>query len=68
MAKHVNPPVTPDLLSPDDVAIKLGLSTKTVRRMIAAKKLPAHRIGRQLRILPSDLIAFINRGRTMVSL
>jgi excisionase family DNA binding protein len=55
------------LLSPADVAAKLNVSIKTVRRLIAANHLAAHRIGGQLRITPDDLMAFVNRGRTGVS-
>lgn len=62
------PNAVPSLLSPEEAAEALGVSTKTIRRMIAAQQLPASRIGRQLRIAPGDLTAFINRGRTTVSM
>jgi excisionase family DNA binding protein len=38
------------LLSVVDVADRLGVSVKTVRRMIARGDLPAHRIGKLLRV------------------
>ena len=40
----------PRLLSVIDVADRLGLSVKTVRRMITRGDLPAHRIGNLLRV------------------
>ena len=51
------------LYAVDDVAEQLGVSTKTVRRWIAAGELPVHRLGRQLRISEADLVAFIARSR-----
>jgi len=59
---------TPVLLTVDDVADQLQLSPKTVRRMIARNDLAAHRVGRQIRIAPSDLLALIHRGRMGVSM
>jgi excisionase family DNA binding protein len=53
----------PLLYSVDDVASQLGVSPKTVRRWIAAKELPVYRVGRQLRISESDLVAFIAHSR-----
>ena len=47
----------------DAVAEQLGVSSKTVRRWIAAGDLPVHRLGRQLRISEADLVAFIARSR-----
>ena len=51
------------LYAVDDVAEQLGVSTKTVRRWIAAGDLPVHRLGRQLRISEADLVAFIAQRR-----
>jgi excisionase family DNA binding protein len=47
----------------DAVAEQLGVSTKTVRRWITAGDLPAHRLGRQLRISNADLATFIAQRR-----
>jgi excisionase family DNA binding protein len=52
-------PVELRFYSIDAVAELLGVSTKTVRRWIAAGDLPVHRLGRQLRISEADLAAFI---------
>ncbi|MGO8920871.1 MAG: helix-turn-helix domain-containing protein [Stellaceae bacterium] len=56
-------PKLPRFLSIEGVAQLLGVSTKTVRRWIDDKLLPAHRLGRQLRISEPDLAAFIARSR-----
>lgn len=55
--------VLPDLYSVEQVADLLGVSQKTVRRIIAAKELPVYRFGHQLRISQPDLAAFIARAR-----
>jgi len=46
-----------------EVAALLGVSTRTVRRLIAGGDLLAHRIGRSLRISEADLSAFLARAR-----
>ncbi len=53
----------PRLYSIDEVAAELDVSSKTVRRWIAAEGLPVHRLGRQLRISEADLLAFIAQSR-----
>ena len=57
----------PVLLTIADVADQLQVSTKTVRRMITRGDLPVHRLGRQIRVAPHDLGAFLHRSREMVS-
>ena len=52
------------LLAVTDVAERLGLSPKTVRRFIASQQLPVHRLGRALRVSEEDLAAFVDRRRT----
>jgi excisionase family DNA binding protein len=47
----------------DQVAERLQVSTKTLRRWIAAGDIVAHRFGRQLRISEADLSAFIRLHR-----
>ncbi len=56
-------PGFPRLFSIDRVAELCGVSSKTVRRWIARKLLPVHRLGRQLRISQPDLAAFLMRSR-----
>jgi excisionase family DNA binding protein len=46
-----------------EVAERLEVSTRTVRRWIASGKLVAHHFGRAVRIAESDLKAFIAQHR-----
>jgi excisionase family DNA binding protein len=46
------------------VAEILEMSTRSVRRLIAAGELPVHRFGRSVRIAETDLRAFIAVHRT----
>lgn len=54
---------TARMLSPIDVAERLQVSIKTVRRWIEADELRVHRFGRQLRISADDLNSFIAQRR-----
>ncbi|OSC22103.1 hypothetical protein B8W69_26995 [Mycobacterium vulneris] len=59
------PPTSTDArpaLSIRKTANKLDLSYSTVYRLIKAGKLPAYRVGQQLRIDPDALDAFIANG------
>lgn len=49
------------MLSSTEVARRLGVSRRTVRRWVAAGLLPAYRVGGVLRIHPEDLGAFLAR-------
>jgi excisionase family DNA binding protein len=49
------------LLMIDHVAEGLGVSAKTVRRLIARRELVACRLGRSVRVHPDDLSAYVNR-------
>lgn len=51
------------LMSVDDVAAHLLVSSKTIRRWIGAGLLPAHRLGRQIRIAEDDVRRFIAQRR-----
>nr|WP_237180370.1 helix-turn-helix domain-containing protein [Roseomonas haemaphysalidis] len=51
------------LLSVVEVATRLAVSTKTVRRSITQGDLRVHRLGRQIRISEEDLQAFLARHR-----
>jgi len=52
-----------DLLTAAEVAARLRLSVKTVRRLIAAGKIEAVRIGTLVRIAPEAVIEYKNRLR-----
>jgi excisionase family DNA binding protein len=51
------------LLLIDQVAEGLGVSTRTVRRLIARGELVACRLGRSVRVHPDDPAAYIDRRR-----
>jgi excisionase family DNA binding protein len=53
------------LLTVDQVAGFLAVSTKSVRRMIKDGRLPHHRISGSVRVSAADLDAFIAMSRTM---
>jgi excisionase family DNA binding protein len=65
MSSRVPPRVNaiPRLLSIAMVATHLGVSAKTVRRLIKDGQLPSHRVGRQIRISETDLGVFIAGSR-----
>ena len=53
----------PKLHRIDDAADILDVSSRTVRRLIAARELAACRLGRSVRVHPDDLAAYIDRRR-----
>jgi excisionase family DNA binding protein len=48
-----------------EVATRLNLSVRTIRRMIADGRLPVLRIGRAVRIRPDTLATLIGQRREM---
>ena len=56
-------PQLPRLLTISEVAVRLRICTKTVRRWIDGGDLHAYRIGRQLRVSEEDLSAFMAQTR-----
>ena len=53
------------LLTVQDVAADLQLSTKTIRRLIERGELPVHRVGRTVRISEEDLLVFTARTKVV---
>ena len=51
------------LLSPQEVADRLGTSLRFVRRRVLERRIPFIKVGRHVRIATSDLDAFIAAGR-----
>ncbi|MGY2983826.1 helix-turn-helix domain-containing protein [Bradyrhizobium sp. USDA 4508] len=49
----------PTSLSVEEVAVALNVVPLTVRRLIAAKKLKASRVGRRVIVRPSELDRFL---------
>ncbi|MBP2316530.1 helix-turn-helix domain-containing protein [Azospirillum soli] len=58
---HSQPPA---LLTIPQIAERLQVSSKTIRRWIAAGDLPTVRLGRQLRVQPQDLDLFLRQRWT----
>lgn len=52
------------LLSVQETADALHVSTQTIRRLINRRALHVHRIGRGLRISEDDVQLYLNRTRT----
>jgi excisionase family DNA binding protein len=63
--KNERQPPSPKFHLIDEVAENLGVSMRTVRRLIARRELVACRLGRSVRVHPDDLSAYIDgrRGR-----
>ena len=53
----------PRLLTVDEMAERLNVCSKTIRRWIAGNELPAHRLGRSVRVAEDDLMAFLGKHR-----
>jgi excisionase family DNA binding protein len=53
----------PRLMSIGQVADHLAVSEKTVRRLIADRQLPSHRVRGQVRVSEADLAAYLARSR-----
>ena len=52
-----------ELMSVEDVAKRLDVSIKTVRRLISKGEIEVYRIGRQLRVSEGDLAHYLVRRR-----
>ena len=55
-------PAATELLSTAEAAAHAKVTPETIRRWIAAGKLPEHRAGREVRIARADLDALLHRG------
>lgn len=55
--------LTPLMFSTRQIAERLSLSDRQVKRIIASGDLRAYRIGRSVRIADEDLAAFLARRR-----
>lgn len=64
MAKTTTPPDPLPLLPTPEVATFLGVTTKTVHNLIAARELPAVRVGSRWKVDPRDLDRYVRRNRT----
>jgi excisionase family DNA binding protein len=55
--------VPAELLTIDQAAERIAMSTRYVRRLVAERRIPSYRLGRSVRIDPADLAAHITAGR-----
>ena len=53
-----------DLLDIKQTATYLGVCTKTIRKLIKAKELRAHKVGEQWRIMPADVRGYLASTRS----
>ena len=53
----------PRLLTVDEMAERLKVCSKTIRRWITRNELPAHRLGRSVRVAEADLLVFLGKHR-----
>jgi excisionase family DNA binding protein len=51
------------LLTIEQSAERLGVGVRFIRRLIAERRIPIHKIGKHVRIADGDLDAFIAAGR-----
>lgn len=51
----------PDLLTPEDVAERIGMSPSWVRKRAQARELPHYKVGGKLRFRWSEIVRFLER-------
>lgn len=56
-------PHLPHLMAIEDAAAQVGMSTRYVRRLISERRIAFYRLGRAVRIDPTDLAAHVHAGR-----
>jgi excisionase family DNA binding protein len=56
------PDVT-ELLTIEEAAERISMSARYVRRLVAERRIVFYRLGRSVRIEPSDLAAYVAAGR-----
>ena len=52
-----------EMLTIDEAAQRMKMSTRYVRRLVARREIPFHKLGRSVRIAESDVLAFVAAGR-----
>ena len=60
------PVVLPKLLSMDELAERLGVTHRRVRRLVAERKLPFLKVGRFIRFDPAAIAAWLDSSRVPV--
>jgi len=57
----------PHLLTVEEAAARLGTTVRFVRRLVAERRIPYHKVGRHVRIAEADLASFVAAGRVEAS-
>jgi excisionase family DNA binding protein len=57
------PDVVPKLLTMDELAERLGVTHRHVRRLVAEKRVPYLKVGRFIRFDPAQIAAWLERSR-----
>jgi excisionase family DNA binding protein len=57
------PAQTMPLIGIDEVAVRLGVTPRFVRRLVDERRIPFHKIGKFVRFDPADIDRYISRGR-----
>lgn len=52
-----------EILTVEEAAARIKMSTRYVRRLIAERRIAFHKVGRRVRIKASDLAAHLEAGR-----
>ena len=60
---QTNNPPTEDLIDAEQLAARLGVSKRYVRRMIEERRIPFHKIGRYVRFRPTDVDDYLASRR-----
>ncbi|SHN44088.1 helix-turn-helix domain-containing protein [Cryptosporangium aurantiacum] len=55
--------MTDNLLTIDEAAARINMSPRYVRRLVAERRIPFHKLGRSVRIAESDLVQLVAAGR-----
>ena len=57
----------PNLLTMDQLADRLGITRRHVRRLVTERRVPFLRVGRFIRFDPAEIIAWLDRARVTAS-
>jgi excisionase family DNA binding protein len=57
------PGTVSDILTVEETADRMNMSVRYVRRLVADRQIPFHRIGRAIRITATDVDAFLASTR-----
>lgn len=53
----------PQLLSIDQLAERLGITVRHVRRLVAERRVPYYKVGKLVRFDPADITVWLESGR-----